>query len=93
MNVQEIVPNTSGTLVHYFVTALAFTLLSVWVITAFQSRYNFRKGVTVWQRLGWPVFFILRLFNKDPYAPTADDSLQHDLDLMLIDQGVLHEPR
>jgi len=57
MNVQEIVPNTSGTMVHYFVTAFSFTILSVWVITALQSRYNFRKGVTFWQRLGWPVFF------------------------------------
>jgi len=91
MNVQEIVPNTSGTLMHYFVTAISFTLLSVWVITAFQSRYNFRSGMTIWRRLGWPVFFILRMFNKDPYAPTANDSLQHDLDLMLIDQGVLSE--
>ena len=91
MNVQEIVPNTSGTLVHYFVTAISFTLLSVWVITAFQSRYNFRSGVTIWKRLGWPVFFILRMFDMDPYAPMANDSLQHDLDLMLIDQGVLRQ--
>ena len=93
MNVQEIVPNTSGTLMHYFVTAISFTLLSVWVITAFQSRYNFRSGMTIWKRLGWPVFFILRIFDLDPYAPTATDSLQHDLDLMLIDEGVFSETR
>lgn len=93
MNVQEIVPNTNGTILHYFLTAIAFTLLSVWIITAFQSRYNFRPGVTFWLRLGWPVFFVLRMFDKDPYVPTAIDSLQHDIDLMLLDQGVLREPR
>lgn len=85
MNVQEIVPNANGTILHYFVTALAFTLLSVWIITAFQSRYNFRPGVSFWQRLGWPVFFVLRMFNKDPYAPVVTDSSQEDFDLMLID--------
>lgn len=92
MNVKEIVPNTNATLLHYFETALAFTLLSVWIITAFQSRYRFRSGVTFWQRLGWPLFFFLRMFGKDPYAPTSKDSLQHDLDLMLTDQGILRDP-
>lgn len=87
MNVQEIVPNTNGTLVHYFVTSIAFTALSVWIITAFQSRYNFQDGVTFWQRLGWPVFYLLRMFGKDPYAP---DSKQ-DIDPTLIDQGLLRE--
>ena len=87
---QEIVPGTNGTLLHYFMTALSFTVLSVWVITAFQSRYNFRKGVTFWQRLGWPVFFFLRMFGKDPYAP---DPSQQDADLLLLDQGLLSELR
>ena len=82
MNVQEIVPETNGTLLHYFVTALAFTVLTVWIITAFQSRYKFRKGVTFWQRLGWPIFFTLRMFGKDPYAP---DPSQQDIDLLLLE--------
>ena len=88
MNVQEIVPNTNGTLLHYVVTALSFTLLSVWVITAFRSRYRFRRVVPFWQRLGWPVFFVLRMFGKDPYAP---DPPQQDIDLLLLDQGLLRE--
>jgi hypothetical protein len=92
MNVQEIVPNVKGTLLHYFVTALSFTLISVWVITAFQSRYNFRKDVSIWVRLAWPLFFILRMFHLDPYAPTANDTLEHDLDLMLTDKGLLRDP-
>ena len=89
MNVQEIVPSTNGTLVHYFVTAIVFTILSVWIITAFQSRYNFQPGVTFWQRLGWPMFYLLRMFGKDPYAP---ESKEKDIDLMLIDEGLLREP-
>jgi hypothetical protein len=82
MNVQEIVPNTNGTILHYFLTALAFTVLTMWVIIAFQSRYKFRPYVTFWQRLGWPVFFVLRMFGKDPYAP---DPSQQDSDLILLD--------
>jgi len=84
MNVQEIVPGTNGTLWHYFETAIAFTLLSIWIITAFQSIHKFKDGVTFWQRLGWPVFFFLRMFDMDPYAPPATDSSQQDVDLMLI---------
>ena len=56
-------PNTSGTILHYFVTALSFTLLCVWIITAFQSRYNLRSGVTFWHRLG--CVFVLQKFDKD----------------------------
>ena len=92
MNVQEIVPGTNGTLLHYFGTSLAFTLLSVWVITAFQSKYKFREGVTFWQRLGWPVFFALRLFHRDPYAPTSTNSVQLEIDqmpVMTMNQGSL----
>ena len=90
MNVQEIVPGTNGTLLHYFETSLAFTLLSVWVITAFQSKYKFREGVTFWQRLGWPVFFALRLFHRDPYAPTSTNSVQLEIDqMMTTNQGSL----
>jgi len=92
MNVQEIVPGANGTLVHYGVTAISFTLISVWVITAFQSRYSFRKGVAFWVRMAWPLFFMLRLFRLDPYAPTAVDTLHHDLKLMLTDKGLLRDP-
>lgn len=93
MNVREMVPGTKGTVVHYAVITVALTLTTAWVITAFQSRYIFRPGVTFWQRLGWPVFLILRLFGKDPYAPTTADSSQRDiqLELLQLDQGFLRE--
>jgi len=83
MNVKEIVPDTKGSIPHYVVTTIGFTLLSVWVITAFQSRYIFRPGVTFWKRLGWPVFLLLRLFGKDPYAPTTPDTSEEDIALEL----------
>ena len=91
MNVNDLVPNTNGTMGHYVETAISFTLLSVWVIIAFQSRYNFKEGMTFWLRLGWPVFFFLRLFGKDPYAPTTPNLSQRDIDLLLIDQGLLSQ--
>ena len=93
MNVREIVPSTNGTLVHYVATTIAFTSVSVWVIIAFQSRYIFREGVTFWQRLGWPILLILRLFGKDPYAPITTNLPKRDIELELsqIDQGLLRE--
>ena len=94
MNVKEIVPHTEGTIVHYVVTALSFTCFSVWIITALQSRYKFRPDVTFWVRLCWPVLFLLRLFGKDPYAPTTPDPVQHDVlfEMIKLDQGLFHEP-
>ncbi|KAF8809597.1 hypothetical protein BYT27DRAFT_7187347 [Phlegmacium glaucopus] len=83
MNIQEIVPGTKGSIAHYVVTTIAFTLVTVWVITAFQSRYIFRTGVTFWKRLGWPVFLLLRLFGKDPYAPTTADPSQGNMSMEL----------
>ena len=72
MNVQEIVKDTTGTIVHYIVTVLTLTLVIVWVFTAYRNNYKFRPGTTFWQRLGWPVFLVLRLFGQDPYAPAVD---------------------
>ena len=98
MNVREITPTNNGmevqgTVLHYFLTAFALTLASVWVITASQSRYIFRPGVTFWKRLGWPVFLVLRLFGMDPYAPTKRNQTEEELmyELMRIDQGLLSE--
>jgi len=92
MNVTDLVPNTSGTVGRYLWTAFIFTSLSIWVIIAFQSRYNFQTGVPFWLRLGWPIFFVLRLFGRDPYAPTLPDRAQQDIDLLLfLDRSLLRE--
>lgn len=88
MNVTDFVPNSSGPIGRYLWTSFILTFLSVWVITTFQSRYNFRPGVSFWQRLGWPVFFVLRLFGKDPYAPTMPEE---DIDQLLLPEKLLRE--
>ncbi|KAF9559802.1 hypothetical protein CPC08DRAFT_723702 [Agrocybe pediades] len=64
MNVKEITPGTNGTLVHYVVAALPFTLLTIWIIIAFQSKYIFQDNCTFWMRLGWPYLLIVHAYNK-----------------------------
>ncbi|PPQ92528.1 LOW QUALITY PROTEIN: hypothetical protein CVT25_010361 [Psilocybe cyanescens] len=67
MNVEEIAPGTNGTLAHYAETALPFTLLSAWIIIAFQSRYIFPPHVTFWKRLAWPILLLARYLGKGPF--------------------------
>lgn len=74
MNVEEIAPGTNGTLSHYASTAIPFTLLSIWIIIAFQSRYIFAPNLSLWKRLGWPVLLFLRVFDMDPYKPRLPTS-------------------
>ena len=66
MNVQEIVPNTNGTLAHYAETALPFTLVTIWVIIASQNRYIFPAGLNFWARLAWPVLVLGKVFTAYP---------------------------
>ncbi|TFK31449.1 hypothetical protein BDQ12DRAFT_694125 [Crucibulum laeve] len=64
MNVGEIAPGTLGTIAHYVEIAVPLTIITIWVIVAFQSRYIFPDDVSFWQRLGWPVLLIKRRFGK-----------------------------
>ena len=66
MNVKEINPNNNGTsapvpykLIHYAVTSLSFTLASIWIIIAFQSKHILGEDASFWKRLGWP-YLLLR---------------------------------
>lgn len=74
MNVQEIVPNTHGTLAHYAETALPFTLLTIWVIIASQNRYIFPAGLNFWMRLAWPVLVLGKVFSAYPFRWTRTAS-------------------
>lgn len=66
MNVQEIVPQTLGTLAHYVETALPLTLVTVWVVMAFQSRYWLgNQDISIWMRLAWPLLLIKRLREQN----------------------------
>jgi hypothetical protein len=67
MNVAEINPQ-NGTaitnLAQYVALALPLTILTVWVIIAFQSRYIYPRGTSFFKRLGWPVFLVTVISRK-----------------------------
>ncbi|KAK0194621.1 hypothetical protein F5146DRAFT_925341 [Armillaria mellea] len=66
MNVRELSKDTKGTLPHYFETAAPLTLVTVWVVMAFQSKYLFDSGSTFWMRLVWPWMLFKQVFmNRD----------------------------
>lgn len=58
MNVGEINPGTAGTIGQYIALAVPLTLVTAWVIVAFQSKYIFPDETSFWKRLGWPVLLI-----------------------------------
>lgn len=65
MNVSEINPGTNGTLKKYFATALPLTILTAWVVTAFQSEAIFPEGASVFKRILWPVFFVIKMVKNN----------------------------
>lgn len=64
MNVSEINPGTFGSIAHYIEVALPLTLLTAWIMVAFQSAYIVPEGTTFFQRLGWPVLMIKTIFES-----------------------------
>ncbi|KAF8892904.1 hypothetical protein BD779DRAFT_1765736 [Infundibulicybe gibba] len=64
MNIREVSPDTSGSLVHYIAVAAPMTIVTIWVIIAFQSRYLFEEDTPIWKRLGWPILLIQRMSKK-----------------------------
>jgi hypothetical protein len=83
MNVKELVacppekgPCVKGTIAHYAETALPFTLATVWVIVAFQSRHIFPAGTSFWTRLAWPILLLGRFIGIGPYKKrkSADET-------------------
>ncbi|KAF8809594.1 hypothetical protein BYT27DRAFT_7162598 [Phlegmacium glaucopus] len=69
MNVQEI-NGTRGTLGHYVALALPLTIVTTWVIIAFQSKHIFPPGTSFIKRFGWPVYLINTMFTKKPQPLT-----------------------
>ncbi|KAJ3552829.1 hypothetical protein NP233_g12784 [Leucocoprinus birnbaumii] len=64
MNVQEIVPQTKETLGRYIGVALALTLVTIWIIIAFQSQYLLPKDYSFFKRLGWPVLLAIQWIQE-----------------------------
>lgn len=72
MNIQEINPGTKGTVVHYAATAASFTLATIWIIIAFQSRHLFEEGTSLWRRLGWPYLLFRQLNGRNSKRPVRN---------------------
>lgn len=70
-NIKEIVPHTTGTLRNYVATAVSFTLLSIWIIIAFQSKHLLGEDTTLWQRLAWP-YMLCSMYFKSRKTPKED---------------------
>ncbi|KAG6840305.1 hypothetical protein C0991_007630 [Blastosporella zonata] len=63
MNIQEIAPQTLGTLSHYFEVAIPLTIVTIWVVVAFQSKYIYPGETSLFRRFGWPVELCLNLLR------------------------------
>ncbi|KAF8236168.1 hypothetical protein L208DRAFT_1253151 [Tricholoma matsutake] len=70
MNVREINPTNNGILVpfrliHYAATAISFTVASIWIIIAFQSKHILgEEDTSFWQRLGWPYLLFRKSYGR-----------------------------
>ncbi|KAF5350703.1 hypothetical protein D9756_008753 [Leucocoprinus leucothites] len=69
MNTKEIAPDTNGTLPYYVALAVPLTILTAWVIIAFQSRYLFRDK-PFYQRLAWPMLLWRRWWHRKQIRET-----------------------
>ncbi|KAF9530553.1 hypothetical protein CPB83DRAFT_850531 [Crepidotus variabilis] len=74
MNVSEINPGTFGSLAHYVEVALPLTLLTAWIMVAFQSAYIIPDGTSFFARLWWPVFLVKSMLPQKPKAEEAQQS-------------------
>ena len=61
MNVVEINPQ-GGTAItnlsQYIALTLPLTIVTAWIIIAFQSKCLFPEGTSLYKRFGWPIFII-----------------------------------
>jgi len=64
MNVVEINPGSVETLPHYFAIALPLTIVTAWIIIAFQSQYIFKEKTTFFKRLGWPAYLLIQMTKE-----------------------------
>lgn len=83
MNISEINPGTLGNLSIYVAIALPLTLVTAWIIIAFQSRYIFPDGTPFIRRLSWPVKLLSNMMKKekdDDDPPSIHSELGRDGD-------------
>ena len=64
MNVIELNQGTYGTLAHYVEATLPLTLVTVWVVVAFQNSFTVREAGSTWTKLLWPILILRSLLYK-----------------------------
>lgn len=66
MNVTEVTGQTGQeSLVRYIAVALSLTCATSWLVVACHSQSQFiAPDSTLVQRMGWPVFYLLKKFNE-----------------------------
>ena len=64
MNVMELNQGTYGTLAHYAETTLPLTIVTIWVVFAFQNSFTVRDAGDTWTKLLWPILILRALFYK-----------------------------
>jgi hypothetical protein len=61
MNVREINQGGTETFANYAGVSVAFTVLTAWLVVAFQSHSPFHEAnVGFWRRLAWPYLYVTR---------------------------------
>ena len=64
MNVIELNQGTYGTLAHYVAATLPLTVVTIWVVVAFQNSFTVPAAGNTWTRLLWPIFILRALFHQ-----------------------------
>jgi len=61
MNVREINTGGTETFANYAGVSVAFTVITAWLVVAFQSHSPFHdQGAGFWARLAWPYLYVTR---------------------------------
>jgi len=70
MNVIELNSGTYGTLGTYVAATLPLTLVTIWIIVAYQSRFVLREDEAMWKKLLWPIALLYRIFSRSRDRPS-----------------------
>ncbi|GLB39825.1 hypothetical protein LshimejAT787_0703350 [Lyophyllum shimeji] len=73
MNVTTFAPNTGGTMPHYLAVAIPLTIMTIWVVVAFQSKHLYPEGTSTWKRFGWPVQLCLNILGTTSKKKQEND--------------------
>lgn len=79
MNIEEINPGTRGNLSHYFSAAVPLTIVTAWVIVAFQTKWNQAQDepenqISLWRRFLWPYDYVIQYLKARRQQPRDNSS-------------------